>query len=403
MPVFRYKAYNARGKGVSGEVEALSLKEALRSLKSTGIFPKEVFSVQEREGFGIRGAILGRRVSLTELAASTRQLATLLKAGVALFDALGFLVNEGENKVLKTRLIDIKEKVAEGVSFARALEPHQDVFPEVYIRMVEAGEASSTLDSVLLGLADYLEKRSLVRSRIVTAFIYPVLMTLVGISVLAFLLLFVMPKIILIFEDTNEALPFVTVILLSATQFLKNFWFFIIILAVGLFWALRVYINKPKGKVVADALVLRLPVIGRLLKDYYSQLLASTLGSLLESGVPLLKALEMTGKVLNQTEFTKVLEKAIEEVTEGSALSKSFEATVVPPLLVHMTAIGERSGELSSLLLKAGQTYAKSFETSVARALSLVEPLLILLMGFMVGFIVLAILLPIFELNQMVG
>ena len=406
MPVFRYKAYNAKGIGVSGEVEAHTLKEAVSSLKSGGIFPREVNSVQDGEARGIkglRGVRFTRKVSLMELAASTRQLATLLKAGVALFDSLGFLVNEEENKLLQSSFSDVKEKVSEGVGLANALEPHLDVFPEVYMHMVEAGEASGTLDKVLFGLADYLEKRSQVRSKVVTAFIYPALMTLVGISVLSFLLLFVMPKIIVIFEDTNQALPFITVMLLTATHFLRSFWFLIIIVIIGLFWAGRVYINKPKGKAIMDALLLKLPVIGRLLRDYYSQQLAMTLGSLLESGVPILKALEMTGRVLNQTEFTKVVENSIEEVTEGNTLSKSFEETVLPPLLVHMTSIGERSGELDVLLLKAGQTYAKSFETSVARALSLVEPILILLMGFMVGFIVLAILLPIFELNQMVG
>ncbi len=405
MPVFRYKAYNADGKGVRGEVEALSLKEAASSLKSDGVFPKELTLAGKGEGFTLRAVRrfgFSRKVSLMELAAATRQIATLLEAGVALFEALNFLINEEENRSLRASLVDIKEKVAEGVGFGKALSAHTDIFPEVYHRMVDASEASGRLDRVLLRLADYLEAMAAIRSRVITAFIYPALMTLVGCGVLTFLLLFVMPKITIIFEDQSQALPFITVVLLSITYILKTFWPAIIIFLVAAYFIGRSFVRTRRGKAYKDKLILRLPVMGKLLSTFYSASLASTLGSLLESGVPLLKALDMTKRVLNHEVFTKVLENSIIEVTEGSTLSKSFANTAVPGLLVHMTSVGEQSGKLDELLLRAGETYNKNFETSVARMLALVEPVLILIMGFVVGFIVLAILLPIFELNQMV-
>ena len=406
MPVFRYKAYNADGKGISGELEALSLKEAASSLKSSGIFPKELsvaagskdLTLKRVSGFGFK-----RKVSLIELSAATRQIATLLEAGVALFEALDFLISEEKNRTLKMSLIDIKELVAEGQGFAKALSGHPKIFPEVYQRMVEAGEESGRLDVVLGRLADYLEAMAAVRSRVITAFIYPALMTVVGFAVLTFLLLFVMPKITIIFEDREQALPFITEILLGAVYLLKTFWPIIIIFFAAAVFAARRFIRTNRGSALKYSLMLKLPVMGKLLNTFYSASLAGTLGSLLESGVPLLKALDMTKRVLNQNEFTKVLTNSIIEVTEGGSLSKSFAGTVVPGLIVNMTAIGERSGKLDELLLRAGKAYNKNFETAVSRMLALVEPILILAMGVIVGFIVLAILLPIFELNQMVG
>ena len=269
--------------------------------------------------------------------------------------------------------------------------------------MVEAGEESGRLDTVLIRLADYLEAMAAVRSRIITAFIYPALMTIVGCGVLAFLLLFVMPKITVIFEDREQALPFITVILLNITYLLKTLWPVLIILLVASLVAMRRFIRTKRGKAIKDRVLLRLPVMGKLLSTFYSATLAGTLGSLLESGVPLLKALDMTKKVMYQDVYGGVLTNSIKEVTEGGSLSKSFADTVVPGLLVNMTAIGERSGKLGELLLKAGDAYNKNFEIAVSRMLALVEPVLILVMGFIVGFIVLAILLPIFELNQLVG
>lgn len=398
MPIFQYKAYNADGKEISGELEALGLKDASRILKKDGLYPKELSLFEKREN------ILSRRysrISLNELAAVTRQISVLIKSGSSLYDSLSILINETENKGLKAGLINIKERISEGSSFARALESHRNIFSEMYQRMVEAGEASGALDKVLIKLADYLEARAKIQEKVRTALIYPALMTAVGICVLSFLFIFVIPKITRIFEDTKQALPLITVILLNAVNLFRNYWHIILITIGSAGWGIKEFIKRPKGKALKDKLLFKIPWIGRVFANFYMANFAYTLGSLLNSGVPMLKAIDMTKRVLNNAVFEKILDKAVKDITEGASLSASLRnSDIITGILIHMIATGERSGNLDSLLLNSADTYEKDFETSVGRALSLLEPVLILAMGFIVGFIVLAILLPIFELNQ---
>lgn len=400
MPIFKYKAYNTSGREVSGELEALSVKEAVQRLKKDGLYPKGISSLKAgKKAFRLYGS----RVTLTELATVSSQLSTLLSSGATLYDALSVLINEVENRYLRGVFIHIKESISEGSSLAKALEAHPEVFPEMYHRMVEAGESSGTLDKSLDRLSEYLETKERVNNRVRTALLYPVLMTFVGVGVLSFLVLFVIPKITRIFEDTQQALPLITVVLLGIVGFFRNYWLFILIAIGGAGWGLKEFIKKPKGKAIKDNMFLRFPWIGKFIKHYFIASLARMLGSLLESGIPMLNALEMTKRVLGHTVYEKILNKAIKDVTEGGSLSRSLEdSRFIPGLLIHMIAIGEKSGNLDSLLLKAAGTYEREFETSVTRALSLFEPFLILAMGLVVGFIVLAILLPIFQLNQII-
>ena len=400
MPVFHYKAYNNFGKEVTGDLEALTAGEAARRLKRAGLFPREISSsAKEKRVF----RVLRRGVSPGELAVVSSQLSTLLASGATLYESLSILINEVESRSLKDVLIGIKDRISGGSSLGRALEAHPDVFPEMYSRMVEAGEASGTLDKVMTRLAEYLEAKAGVNEQVRTALVYPILMSLVGIGVLGFLLLFVIPKITRIFEDTEEALPLITVVLLWVVGFFRTYWPVVIVALAGGGWALRDFVRRPGGRAVKDRFLIRLPWMGRLINKFYVANLARTLGSLLESGVPVIKAMEMTKRVLGHAVYDHVLDKAIVDVTEGGSISRSLGGfPVVPGLLVHMTAIGERSGNLDKLLLRAAGVYEKEFETSVKRALSMLEPVLILVMGVVVGFIVLAILLPIFQLNQVI-
>ncbi len=270
-------------------------------------------------------------------------------------------------------------------------------------RMGEAGEETGNLESVMSRLADYREARERVYEKVKTALIYPALMTVVGVAVLSFLLIFVIPKITTIFKDTKTALPFITVVLLWATSILRRFWPILLIAAAALPFVLQRLSRRPAGKALMDRLVLKIPVVGKIIRKFYYSTMARTLGSLLEGGVPLLTALDMTGRVLNHTLFQRAFERAARDVTEGGDLSKTFASSgVLPGMIVYMTAIGEKSGQLPEMLLKVADTYEREFNTSVERGLALMEPLLILAMGMAVGFIVLAILLPIFELNQIV-
>ncbi len=399
MPIFDYRAYNAAGKEVSGNVEALSSREAAERLRKDALYPKTL-ALQGGKSKGIRRR---EKVSLNELAATTRQLATLLGSGSALFDALSALTDEEENSTLAKTLVQIKESIAGGSSLSKALEAFPSIFPEMYVRTVEAGEASGTLDKVLLRLGDYLESRARVNDQVRTAFLYPALMTVVGAGVLFFLFIFVLPKITGIFEDTKQALPLITVALLAIVRVIRTGWFLIIIALAGAVWGGRVFLKTPKGREVKDTLMLSLPLTGKLATKFYIASFSRTLGSLLESGVPILSALEMTRRVLNQSLFEKAIIKAVKDVTEGMPLSTSLKGSgVFPGVLMHLMTTGEKSGELPGLLLKAAASYEREFEASLRRSLTLLEPVLILTMGVIVGFIVLAILLPIFQLNQVI-
>jgi general secretion pathway protein F len=399
MPIFQYRAYNAAGKEVSGDIEAPSLKEATERLRNESLFPKTLSLQAARvRGFGRR-----ERVSLNELAATTRQLSTLISSGSALFDALSALSAEEENATLANTLVGVKESISGGSSLSKALEAHRAIFPEMYIRTVEAGEASGTLDKVLARLADYLESRAKVRDQVRTALLYPAVMTVVGFGVLFFLFLFVLPKITGIFADTKQALPFITIVLLTIVRILRGYWFLVILGAGAAFWGAKRYMKTPKGRESRDRFFLSAPLTGKLFTKFYMAGFARTLGSLLESGIPILSALEMTRRVLNQSVFEKALTGAIKDVTEGMALSASLKNSgVFPGVLVHLITTGEKSGDLPGLLLKAAASYEREFESSLQRSLTLLEPALILAMGVVVGFIVLAILLPIFELNQVI-
>ncbi len=403
MPIFNYRAYNNLGKEVSGTIEASGVKDAASRLKKEGLFPHDLSLEEKKRDILARLRSLVPSGSAMELASVSRQLSTLLSSGASLHDALEILVKETEKSSISASLVDVKEKLAGGSSFARALDAQAGVFPQMYCRMVEAGEETGNLESVMTRLADYLEARERVYEKVKTALIYPTLMTIVGAGVLSFLLIFVIPKITTIFEDTKTALPLITVILLGFTSVLRRFWPIILIAFVALPFVLSRLTRMPAGKAVKDRLILRIPVVGKIVRRFYYSTMARTLGSLLESGVPLLTALDMTGRVLNHTLFEKVFENAARDVTEGGDLSKSFAASgALPGMVVYMTSIGEKSGQLPEMFLKVAETYEREFNTSVERGLALMEPILILLMGAAVGFIVLAILLPIFELNQIV-
>ena len=344
-----------------------------------------------------------KKVSVNELASLTRRLSTLIGAGCALFDALRLLSDEEENAEIKAALIRIRDEISGGSTLSRAFEAHGNIFPELFIRTVEAGEHGGTLDKVLLRLSDFLDARGRIEDRVRSALLYPALMAIVGALVLSFLFIFVIPKITAVFEDSGQSLPLITKALLFFVGALTGWWHAIIVIAALFFMSARRYLRTLKGKTTRDSFLLNAPVIGRLYFKFQMASFARTLASLLSSGVPIIGALNMTSKVLGNTPLETALSKAARDLTEGSPLSGSLKASgVFPPTLVHMVSTGERSGELPALLIKAADAYEKEFDSGVARALTLIEPMMVLAMGAIVGFIVLAILLPIFELNQVI-
>jgi len=397
MPNFSYRAYDRAGSQVAGTINAAGAKEAVQELKNTGLYPTEV-----NASGGVSGARKGR-VRADALAVFTRQLATLLASGTSLTEALSVLSENTENQKLSSVVLSLRESIAGGSSFAKALEVHFDVFSPMYRGLVVAAEASGSLESVLPRLADYFEKRAKIASEVRAALTYPALMTFVGISVLGFLFVFVIPKITRIFEETGAALPFITLILLWTADLIGSYWHITIATLSALGWLAMRKARTARGIEFLDNLILKLPWFGPMVLSFYVASFSRTLGSLLKGGVHLLKALEITADAVGNQNFRKMIGAAVKDCTGGAALSASLKATgLLPPVVVHMIGVGERSGSLDDMLLKTADAYDAEFENGVKKSLSLLEPILILVMGLVVGFIVLAMLLPIFELNQVI-
>ena len=397
MPNFSYRAYDRAGSQVAGTINAAGVKEAVQELKNTGLYPT---SVNES---GAKGSAAKGRVKADVLAAFTRQLATLLASGTSLTEALSVLSENAGNPRLSSIVLSLKESIAGGSSFAKALEAHGNVFTPMYRGLVLAAEASGSLESVLPRLADYLEKRAKISSEVRAALTYPALMTFVGVSVLGFLFVFVIPRITRIFEETGAALPFITVVLLWTADLIGGYWHAAIALFGGLGWLAWRKAGTPKGIRLIDNLLLKLPWFGPIVMSFYVASFSRTLGSLLKGGVQFLKALEITAEAVGNNNFREMIGAAVKDCTGGSALSASLKASgLLPPVVVHMIGVGERSGSLDEMLLKTAEAYDAEFENGVKKSLTLLEPVLILVMGVVVGFIVLAMLLPIFELNQVI-
>ncbi len=396
MSTFRYKAYNSHGKEIVGKLDAIGSKDAITKLKQEGLYPREVTAFTLGSG--------RVRISSSDLALTTRQLGILLTSGATLTEALEVLADEGSNGKFKAIIIRIKESVLGGSSLAGALEDYPYLFSGIYRGMVAAGEASGSLDDVLSQLADYLESRAKMMQNVRSAMVYPLFMVLVGFGVLSFLFIFVIPKITRIFEDTQSTLPLITVMLLWFVNLLRNYWPILTIATIGLSFGGRYYLKMPKCRAMIDKLLLKVPWIRRYIQYFYIANMTKTMGTLLKGGMPMIKALEMTRRVLNHCVFDKILDTAIEDVMGGSSLSQSFKkARLIPPIVAHMVTVGERGGNLEEMFLKASDTYSQELETGMKRALSLLEPIMILVMAVVVGFIVLAILLPIFQLNQIMS
>jgi general secretion pathway protein F len=402
MPTFRYKAYTAGGASVAGIVDADSERQALQQLKSKGLMPREVREEGATESAS-RGFSFQRGVSAADLALFTRRLATLVASSVPLFEAMGSLQEQEESGALKQVLSRVRDRIAEGSSLSRAFAAEPRTFGESYVSMVAAGEASGALDSVLERLADFLEEQEQVRGRVTSALAYPILMVLVGGGVMLFLLTAVIPRIVTIFEDSKAALPLITVALIKLSHFLRGWWWLPAGLAVASVPLYRKAMLRDNLRLKRDALLLELPLAGGMLQRLILSRFARVLGLLLSSGVPIIRALEITSEVLVNRVYRAFLQGVMEEVAQGGSLSGSLRKNrLFPPLLVHLVGVGEKSGELEAMLLKAGSTYEREFNTRLTRLMGLMEPLLVLAMGLAVGVVVLAVLLPIFELNQLI-
>jgi len=402
MPTFRYKGYRQDGKELSGIVTADNQRDARTRLKNDGLFPTEIIADTPKAGTGGRISFR-RRVGTPELALMTRRLATLIAASVPIYEATTTLMEQERTGDMRHILARVRDRLAEGAGLGKALSLEPQLFDESYISMVVAGEASGALDLVLGRLADFLEEQEAIRTKVTTALAYPLLMIIVGSGVMIFLLGFVIPKITSVFADNRAALPLITVILIQVSTVVRKGWWLGLAAVAGAIVLYRKMLVKESFRLKRDQLLLRLPAIGPLWQKLILARFAKILALLLASGVPVIRAMDITTEAVVNRAYQLFLAGAKADLVEGGKLSASLaRSPLFPPLLVHMIGIGEQSGNLESMLEKAGTAFEGEFNTATSRFMSLLEPLLVLVMGLAVGFVVLAVLLPIFQLNQLV-
>lgn len=390
MPIFQYKGYNSAGAETAGSVEAMGRNDAIAAIKAKQIFLTDILEIIKKPERGIF-----QRKDETFLPDMTRHLAMLLSSGVPLMDAFHSLSAEYHG-FYRDLLTEIRERLSSGASLHRAMEDHGHIFPEYYVNMVQAGETSGSLGMVLIKIADFLETQASIKAKVRSAMVYPVLMLGVSILVLFFLFSFVMPKIVRIFSETKGSLPFITVILIAISNVIAKYWWVILAVCVVAIGFLKKLFRESRSRV--DRIILKLP--GNIIQSLYYARFARTMGVLLDGGIPVLKALKLSAKSIGNRELEVSVLDTVEKVAAGQQISSSLIG--FPPLLIRLVSTGEKSGKLAETLHRAASSYEEQFNRKIERALSLFEPAMILLMGFVVCIIVLAVLLPIFQLNQLV-
>lgn len=404
MAAFEYEALDVAGKAIKGVMEGDAERHIRSMLREKGLVPLRVDAIKhESEAGGRRRLQLRKGISSADLALYTRQFATLVHAGLTIEESLNALIEQTEAARARSVLAGVRARVLEGQSLARAMGAFPDAFPDIYRHMVDAGEQSGRLDIVLERLADYTEQRQALSQKVMLAFIYPALVTLVAIAVVAGLLIYVVPQVTRVFVNTGQALPLMTRVLIAISDFVR---------AVGIGWLLgiagtwigaSIALKQEGVRLRWHRFLLRVPLFGRLLRGINAARLTSTLGILTASGIPLLNALHAAVQVVNNLPMRAAVEDALKQVREGGSLSRALgKAQIFPPLVIHLIASGEQSGRLDVMLIRASEAQTRELESWVAALTALLEPLLILVMGGVVLFIVLAILLPIFEMNQMI-
>jgi len=407
MPGFEYRGIDvASGKNVKGYRDADSPKALRGLLRREGILLTLATAESERKAKAKRDIQLFaflQRPSASDIGVLTRQLATLVRAGVPLVESIAALIDQVEKESLVRILTTVSENLKEGIAFATALGAHSKVFPPLYVNMVAAGEASGTLESVLERLADYMEGQARLKGKLISALAYPVLMTLIATVLVAALMVGVVPKVTSMFENLQQELPWYTSLLIFVSETLASYWWLIIGGISAGIYAFRRWKAAPAGRLVWDRFILKVPVFGRLNLLVAVARFSRTLATLLASGVALLPAMDIVKSVLGNVQLEIVVKTAIGSIREGESIAEPLRRSgYFPPMVTHMIAVGEKSGQLEAMLQNVSRAYEADVETRVMTLTSLLEPLIIVVMGGMVAFIAMAIIMPLVQMNQLV-
>lgn len=405
MPAFRYEAVDAGGATKKGVVNADNPRSARADLRTQGLTPLnvELIAAQVDEAGVARSRGFGERLSQVELALFTRQLASLLEAGLPLEQAFTALLEQAERPYVRDLIASIRSEVIGGSAFSSALSRHPRDFAEIYRALVSSGEQIGQLSRVLSRLADYIERRNALVQKVRLAFTYPAIVTVVAFAIVIFLLTYVVPQIVSVFANTKQKLPFLTVMMLAISDFVRAYGIYVGILLVGAFWLWRRALRNPDLKRRWHTWLLNAPVYGKFERSLNTARFASTLAITTGSGVPILRALETSRDTLSNVAMRELVEQATGSVREGVSLARALSAQKhFPPMLVHMIRAGEITGELPAMLERAANSQQADLERRTLTIAGLLEPVLILAMGLVVLLIVLAVLMPIIEINQLV-
>jgi type IV pilus assembly protein PilC len=402
MPIFTYRGRARGGRLITGQVEANTPLAVAAQLRQRRVMATSVREKPEPLRLKIPG--FGGRVKDKDLTVFTRQIATMINAGLPLVQSLEVLASQQPNKQFQRILTKIREDVEEGSTFAASLKQHPTVFTPLYMSMVEAGEAGGFLDTVLNRLAGYIEKSMTLRRKVKGAMIYPATIITVAVAVVIFLLIFVIPTFKALFEGFGAALPLPTRIVLEASRLVKAHLLAGLGTLVGAVFGVRFYYRTEKGKKVIDSLLLRLPVIGQLIRKVSVAKFTRTLGTLLSSGVPILDGLNITAKVAGNKVVEEAILKTRASIAEGKTIADPLGASgIFPPMVVQMISVGEQTGALDSMLAKIADFYDAEVDQAVSNLTTLLEPIMIVFLGVVVGGLIIAMYLPIFKLVTVVG
>ena len=403
MSAFRYEAIDHAGKTARGVLEADSARAGSGVLRAQGFTPLMVEPAGIKQASRPGRSTLGRKLSQREQAVITRQLASLLIAGLPLDESLSVLSDQAERDYVRELMASVRGEVVGGHSLANALAQHPRDFPDIYRALVTAGEHTGKLGLVLSRLADYIEQSNALKQKIVLAFTYPGVVTCIAFGIVAFLLSYVVPQVANVFRSTKQELPFLTIAMLALSDFVRHWWW-AALAAIGVaVYAIRTVLAQPGPRLSFDRWALKAPLAGRLVRGYNTVRFASTLGILTAAGVPILRALQAAGETLSNTAMSEKVDDAIVRVRSGTSLSRALGNTqTFPPVLVHLIRSGEATGDVTTMLDRASEGEARELERRTMMLTSLLEPLLILAMGGVVLVIVLAVMMPIIDLNNMV-
>lgn len=410
MPAYAYTGLNAKGRQVKGVTTADSVPALKATLKRDGVF---LTTVVESTAAAAANAASGQEIDLSRLfdrvtpkmvAEMTHLLGTLLHAGVTLPESLRALTDQVESQNFKGVLGEVATRVNEGAALADALAQYPKVFPSLYINMIRAGEASGALETVLFRLAEFMEKQLEIRSKVTSAMFYPILLAFLGVTIITVLMVSIVPKISMMFTDMNAELPWNTKLLIWLSDMITDYWYLIILLIAGAVWLFRRWRASEAGRKTTDRWLLSLPVFGDLVRKVAIARFARTLATLLASGVQLLAALDIVRTLLGNVILEGVVATARDSIREGEGISPALKRSgEFPALMTHMIGVGERSGQLEQMLSHVADNYDRETNTTITRFTALLEPLMIVVMGIGVGFVVFSIMTPIMMLTEMAG